>query len=413
MAWYNALGNAFMPVNQNLQQDQRAQLQNLGLLQTGLATWAAGANGARTGAGLAQGYLTGLGNTLPIADHAYRSQLAKRADERQQQLTDMKFKAAEQAQKQREQFGTMMFGANDRPAFKSGQDPQATPGLAQLMTRNPRKIGLAQLAYAGGAEPMDVVNLLKGQDPTTAMQNFSAAGYDLSTPEGQQAMRQYLMKNQGTTVNVNAAGEPPYKIPPNYMLRDRNNYKAGVQPIPGGPKDPQAVPRSTTETTDIANAESALKDLEIAKKKLFSNLGPNGELTWQGPDGTPQTATIDRWDAFTSDVPLIGSIPGTEGRDARQAVQRTVEILLRARSGAATPPEEIRKYVEMFAPSPLDSNEAAIRKIQALQDFYNRSLDLLKSHKPGDPVFDQTDPLKGGLSPADQQELERLRQEQQ
>jgi len=51
---------------------------------------------------------------------------------------------------------------------------------------------------------LKVAEAMKAEDPkiTTAMQNLTAAGYDLNTPEGQQAMRDYLKKPTGTSVTI-------------------------------------------------------------------------------------------------------------------------------------------------------------------------------------------------------------------
>lgn len=108
------------------------------------------------------------------------------------------------------------------------------------------------------------------------------------------------------------------------------------------------------EAKATVNARAALKDIGIARDKLFTD----GEL--------------NRWAAGTG---MVGA-PGSEGRVGYQAMRRAVEVLLRMRTGAAAPATEVDTYMELYAPSPLDSDEGANIKMESLEDLFNTTLEI-------------------------------------
>lgn len=95
-----------------------------------------------------------------------------------------------------------------------------------------------------------------------------------------------------------------------------------------------------------ANMEQARKDADLAKSIFF----PNGQ--------------------FDRVVTGTGGVPLTKGRTGSQAIKRSVEVLLRLRTGAAAPEPEVQRYTNMFSPSAFDSDEAAATKMQRLEDFF-------------------------------------------
>jgi hypothetical protein len=78
---------------------------------------------------------------------------------------------------------------------------------------------------------------------------------------------------------------------------------------------------------------------------------------------------FDRGIAMTG----AGNIPLTQGREARQAIRRAVEIILRQRTGAAAPQQEVDNYAAMFSPSALDNDSAARTKMDRLKAFFQDS----------------------------------------
>lgn len=93
---------------------------------------------------------------------------------------------------------------------------------------------------------LKVAEAMKVADPkiTTAMQNLTAAGYDLNTPEGQQAMRDYLKKPTGTSVTVGGEQQDEF---------DKLAIKAGFDRLKEADKS----------ISDYRNVENAL--IKIAK----------------------------------------------------------------------------------------------------------------------------------------------------
>lgn len=157
------------------------------------------------------------------------------------------------------------------------------------------------------------------------------------------------------------------KLETGFMPVDPNDLTKGVMPIPGGSKDTSAQPRSTAEASAISNAYQAAEDLKTAKDILFK-------------DGK-----FDRAAAATG---IGGGVPNTKGRTARQAIRRAVEVLLRARTGAAAPQQEVDSYVEMYSPSALDNDEQAALKMQRAEQFFSDTLSLLKAEPQKEEITD-------------------------
>lgn len=63
-------------------------------------------------------------------------------------------------------------------------------------------------------------------------------------------------------------------------------------------------------------------------------------------------------------------IPGTKGREARQALSRSLNTKLRIESGAAVPTDELQRYEAMFMPSPFDTNRGVELKFETLKKWY-------------------------------------------
>ena len=74
---------------------------------------------------------------------------------------------------------------------------------------------------------------------------------------------------------------------------------------------------------------------------------------------------------------VLSNVFGLEqGRDARRIntkLERSIEVILRMRSGAAVPPEEVKKYMDMFRPNFWDRPLEAAEKLKALSDYFVES----------------------------------------
>ena len=134
-----------------------------------------------------------------------------------------------------------------------------------------------------------------------------------------------------------------------------------------GPK-----PLERESRTDLINAIEASKDLVIAREILFDNLDDNNRLTDKS-----EINTIDL-------VAGHANVAKTEGRRARQAMRRSVEIILRARTGAAAPDTEVDNYMDLYFPSLYDNDAAARDKMQRLQGFFDAVIAYVEAGREGD-----------------------------
>lgn len=165
---------------------------------------------------------------------------------------------------------------------------------------------------------------------------------------------------KGVTVNVGGE-EPTFKVPTGFMLKNPEDPGEGLQPIPGGPQDKQAI--------EAATKTNALK---IAR----DNIKPIRE-TLLNDDGT-----VDRSAVATSrvSIPFTGTkgIPGTKGSTVATMYEVGIQAITRAETGAAMAPSELSNTRARFQPSPLDSEEVVKTKLELYEDFLNGSLDLIR-----------------------------------
>ena len=107
---------------------------------------------------------------------------------------------------------------------------------------------------------------------------------------------------------------------------------------------------SSALVVSLANSQQALKDLDRATRIFF----PNGKYD---PKISLQTSAL-------------GSNSIGDARIAHQAMKRSIEVILRLRTGAAAPAEEVTSYMNQFMPNILDGRESAEIKLNALIDFF-------------------------------------------
>ncbi len=75
------------------------------------------------------------------------------------------------------------------------------------------------------------------------------------------------------------------------------------------------------------------------------------------------------------------STPGTKGRTMAQGMLDALEAKIRIESGAAVPPEEIKRLAKRARPSLFDSDEGIISKLDRLEMFYNGTIEVLDPNK--------------------------------
>jgi hypothetical protein len=197
-------------------------------------------------------------------------------------------------------------------------------------------------------------------------------------------------------------GQAPAGMPSPQEVAD---YTRNPQPwAPAAPADGTTVsapPRmDPTMASRVASAEVALQNLDQLQGLLYDQ---GGNL---------------RQDVLaTSDLASFGlSIPGSEGRSARQITRGLVEVMLRARTGAAAPDAEVERYTDLYAPTSFDSEEDIQRKLNNLRQEIGSTIEYLTGVPPAPgaplPVSTPTPPApvsppSGDLSamPPDQVDL--------
>lgn len=140
---------------------------------------------------------------------------------------------------------------------------------------------------------------------------------------------------------------------------------------------PKNIPKEAVQ--GIVDARGGITDIQIASNLIFpngvfnkgiviaSNMLPGGGA---GPSGS-----------------LTG-----DSRTAYQAMKRTIELLLRARSGAAVPDSEVRNYMNLYFPSTFDNAEQARNKLNVLAQYFQDTNQLLAQGKfLYDPSIPQAD----------------------
>ena len=152
-------------------------------------------------------------------------------------------------------------------------------------------------------------------------------------------------------------------------------------------KDP-SIPKEAVQ--GIVDSTGGMGDIKIASDLIFpkgvfnkglviaSNVMPGGGI---GPEGS-----------------LTG-----DARTAYQAMKRSIELLLRARSGAAVPPAEVENYMNLYYPSSLDNESQARNKLNVLAQYFADTNRLLSQGKLNDGEYDPNKhgiPVTGSVSDA-------------
>lgn len=152
------------------------------------------------------------------------------------------------------------------------------------------------------------------------------------------------------------------KAPPGYRFTNPQDINSPLEAIPGGP--------ATKMTPQNAAAASALteaaRDFKDAKGMLFDKDG-----------GVNRSLLIT-----SSAVPGVRGVPGTKGRQFRQTITRAIFSKLRLETGAAVAPEEMKKYEEMFVPTPLDSEASIKQKLESLGNFLDTTGSKIEGYQP-------------------------------
>lgn len=146
--------------------------------------------------------------------------------------------------------------------------------------------------------------------------------------------------------------------------------------------------QNVAEAGKLANVNQAISELQQVRA-VFVN-----------PDGS-----INRKNLLTGAL----GVPFTEGRGADEFVRKAVEIKLRAATGAAARPDEIKLYAALFGPSVKDSDEVIKYKIDSFENWMQTVADTTD---PEGSLRSRADLLmsKGTISLLQSSEYKELRQ---
>ncbi len=209
-------------------------------------------------------------------------------------------------------------------------------------------LGEGQLRFDAQGRPF-AAGPPKKATKTSLIKNLEAIGIDPNSPEGRDIVVKSLTK---PNIKIDLGEGLDFKVPPGFMLLDKNDPTKGVTPIPGGPKD-----SLTSENAAKAVMLQTAQKGAIGIRKLVFNA-----------DGT-----LDRTNLFNAAF----NTPGTEGRKIRNRMEFGIQAITRLETGAAMPKEEVENTRTRFMPTLLDSVEIATLKLQLFDEFLAGTLKLI------------------------------------
>ncbi len=140
---------------------------------------------------------------------------------------------------------------------------------------------------------------------------------------------------------------------------------------------------STSEAQTLSDAKSGLNDVKTAINLMFPDGNYNKKLI-----ATMNIAPT--WSLGLLDTLGLDGIAG-DARTTIQSMQRSIELILRARSGAAVPPAELENYLRLYLPSALDNETQARNKLDALLRYFEGTIDGLNKGRNIKGLNEDTD----------------------
>jgi len=140
---------------------------------------------------------------------------------------------------------------------------------------------------------------------------------------------------------------------------------------------------STAEAQTLSDAKSGLNDVKTAINLMFPDGNYNKKLI-----ATMNIAPT--WSLGLLDTLGLDGIAG-DARTTIQSMQRSIELILRARSGAAVPPAELENYLRLYLPSALDNETQARNKLDALLRYFEGTIDGLNKGRNIKGLNEDTD----------------------
>jgi hypothetical protein len=269
--------------------------------------------------------------------------------------------------------------------------------FVDAFTVNPDVDPRLYATFLNDVELMSKPQIISFKDAAGNMQTASTPGIDAYKfisqsygPEVANAIKA-LSKNQNTIVSGDSNGDETgdsTKDGTGDSTKDDGVKKvmvAGKQ-FTVFSSTPASMPKEASDA--IVDAAGALKDINIAYDLLF----PNGKLNRGAiiaanflPDGGLNITKVD-----------------TDSRTAYQSMRRVIELILRARTGAAAPEAEVQNYLKLYFPSSLDNDDQARNKFITLAQYFTDTTRILSQgrllYDPNTPEADRKfDPIKHGI----------------
>jgi hypothetical protein len=265
--------------------------------------------------------------------------------------------------------------------------------FVDAFTVNPDVDPRLYATFLNDVELMSKPQIISFQDAEGNMQSASTPGIDAYKfisqsygPEVANAIKA-LSKNKNTIVSGDSTGDGTGDSTGDSTKDD------GVKKIMVAGKEftvfsstPASMPKEASDA--IVDAAGALRDINIAYNLLF-------------PDGKLNRATIVAAN-FLPDGGLNRTKVDTDSRTAYQSMRRVIELILRARTGAAAPEAEVQNYLKLYFPASLDNDDQARNKFITLAQYFTDTTRILSQgrllYDPNIPEADRKfDPIKHGI----------------
>lgn len=208
--------------------------------------------------------------------------------------------------------------------------------LLQAQTANQQ----AQAARALRPDPLTNSNTVQVTD--------QASGKTMVVPTAQ-AVEQGLTPTPKANAGTAVINGRVVNIPTGFTATtDPKTGEPMLKALPHGPADKQNI----EDAGKAAGLQASQKDFDIAKN-LFM------------PDGQINRVII----GTANGVPGIRGVPFSQGREARQAMERVITNHLRVVSGAAIQNVELARYMDLYLPQLGDSDASIQNKFEAMQNW--------------------------------------------
>lgn len=238
-----------------------------------------------------------------------------------------------------------------QPTGMYAQDPQMAGILGGLLEADP--LGTSQALLA---------SKMKTQDPTTVVQNMIAAGYQPGTPEFEQAMRDYLAKSTGTTVNNILGGEQQIRA----LTPEEKAVVSKGEPFIDNKGKVQIAP----DLPQVQRVAAGYADRMVRTGNIMDEIDYDIAGSIKGRAGA---------------LPL--DFQPAEFQQIQQAQNDWIRAKLRKESGAVIAPEEMEDERKTYFPQPGDSPKTVMQK-KLSRDAATKAMieEAGKAYQPITPV---------------------------